>query len=159
MLEILEGKSPGDDGFLLACTDKSTPENKAIDAVLKGLEVPLPEPHFFIDHTGTERYLIRARWWEAPAEDTTCRDLVFPASEQIAEVPVTPAARNLFSPYPQNECPVFFGHYFKPANSPAHPERHNVACLDHSAATGGPLVAYRWKGEARINPEHYIINS
>jgi hypothetical protein len=65
----------------------------------------------------------------------------------------------MFSPYPPDERPVFFGHYFKPADSPAHPERHNVACLDYSAATGGPLVAYRWKGEASINPEHYVFHS
>jgi hypothetical protein len=159
LLEILEGKSPSDDGFLLACTDKNAPESKAIDAVLKGIEVPLPNPHSFIDHTGTERNLIRARWWEFPAEDTTCRELVFPASEQIRAVPLSPAARKLFRPYPLEERPVFFGHYFKPVDSPAHPERHNVACLDHSAAIGGPLVAYRWKGESHIKPEHYVLHS
>jgi len=62
----------------------------------------------------------------------------------------------MFLPYAADERPVFFGHYFKPADSKVHPERHNVACLDHSAATGGPLLAYRWKGESEINPEHYV---
>ncbi len=157
-LAALEGKSLADDGFLLACADKRTPEGEAIEALLKGIEVPLPDPHFFTDHTGTKRKQFRARWWEVPGDDIRCRDLVFPASEQIAKVPVDPAARSLFSPYPADAPPVFFGHYFKPADSPAHPERHNVACLDHSAATGGPLVAYRWKGEARINPKHYITH-
>jgi hypothetical protein len=159
LLEILEGKSLGDDGFLLACTDKSTPDYRAIEAVLKGIEVPLPPGHSFTDHTGTERFQFRARWWEAPAAEVTCSDIVFPASEQIKPLPVTPAARAMFCPYPPDDRPVFFGHYFKPADSPTHPERHNVACLDHSAATGGPLVAYRWKGEANINPEHYISHS
>ncbi len=154
----LEGKSLADDGFLLACADKRTPEGEAIEALLKGIEVPLPDPHFFTDHTGTKRKQFRARWWEVPGDDIHCRDLVFPASEQIAEVPVDPAARRLFSPYPADAPPVFFGHYFKPADSPVQSERHNVACLDHSAATGGPLVAYRWKGEARINPAHYIVS-
>lgn len=58
---------------------------------------PLPDPNFFTDHTGTERNLFRARWWEAPADDTSCRDLVFPASDEIAAVPMSHAARNLFS--------------------------------------------------------------
>jgi hypothetical protein len=159
LLEILEGRSPIDDDFLLICADKGTPENKAIDAVLKGIEVPLPDPHFFTDHTGTKRNMFRARWWEVPDEATTCRDLVFPACDDILPVPVTPAARSLFSPYPVDAPPVFCGHFFKPAHSPAHPERHNVACLDHSAATGGPLVAYRWKGESRIKPDHYVLQS
>ena len=156
---LLGGKSLADATFLLACADKSKPENEAIDAVLKGIEVPLPEGHFFTDHTGTNRSEFRARWWEAPGDDTLCNQLVFPACEQIGPVPVDPAARALFCPYPTDARPVFFGHYFKPANSPIDPERHNVACLDHSAATSGPLVAYRWNGETSINPEHYIYQS
>lgn len=54
---------------------------------------------------------------------------------------------------------MFFGHYFKPADSRLHPESDNVACLNHSAAKDGPLVAYRWKGEAKIKPEHYVTHS
>ena len=158
-LALLAGRSLADDRFLLTCADTSKPENEAIEAVLKGIEVPLPDGHFFTDHTGTKRRQFRARWWEAPGDDIFCSELVFPASDQISEVPVDPAARAMFSPYPGDDRPVFFGHYFKPADSPAHPERHNVACLDHSAATGGPLVAYRWKGESSINPEHYVLHS
>jgi len=158
-LALLAGRSLADDDFLLACADKDNPEGEAIEAVLKGIEVQLPGSESFEDHTGTRRSQFRARWWEAPMADTLCCDLVFPASDQIGQVPVTPAAMEMFSPYPADARPVFFGHYFKPADSPVHPERHNVACLDHSAATGGPLVAYRWQGEANINPEHYICHS
>jgi len=35
---------------------------------------------------------------------------------------------------------------------------HNLACLDHGAANCGPLVGYRWRGEARINPNHYLTD-
>ncbi|MCF7675462.1 MAG: hypothetical protein K9N23_02795 [Akkermansiaceae bacterium] len=154
-LARLAGASLADDRFLATCADKCTPEAVAIDAVLKGIEVRLPDGHFFHDHTGTKRNQFRARWWEGPDADVVCSNLVFPASDQIGGIPVDPAARRMFSPYPDDARPVFFGHYFKPANSPTHPERHNVACLDHSAATGGPLIAYRWKGESSINPENY----
>ena len=155
---LLKGKSFADGDFLIACANGKTPEGKAIDAVLKGIEVQLPGSESFTDHTGTRRSLFRARWWEAPVADTLCCDLVFPASDQIASVPITPAAMEMFSPYPADASPVFFGHYFKPADSPAHPERHNVACLDHSAAIGGPLVAYRWKGEANIITENFVTH-
>ena len=158
-LVLLDGKSLTDDAFLLACADKLKPEGEAIEAVLKGIEVPLPDGYFFTDHTGTKRSLFRARWWEAPADDILCDQLVFPVCAQIGAVPVDPAARAMFCPYPTNDRPVFFGHYFKPANTPIQPERHNVACLDHSAATGGPLVAYQWRGETRIKPENYISQS
>jgi hypothetical protein len=72
---------------------------------------------------------------------------------------VAEEALPLFQPYDAEAPPVFFGHYFKPAYSPLHPERHNVACLDHSAAKDGPLVGYRWKGEPSIKPEHYLTHS
>ncbi|NQX02662.1 hypothetical protein HQ447_18540 [bacterium] len=142
--------------FLINCADKTTPDGKAIEAVLKGIEVPLPEGHTFFDHTDTERGQFRARWWESPVDGVLCCDLVFPADKQIGAIPVTAAARKMFLAYPADACPVFFGHYLKPANTPAHPECPNVACLDHSAATDGPLVAYRFNGEATINPDHYI---
>jgi hypothetical protein len=130
-----------------------------VEAVLKGIEVPMPAGQFFIDHAGREHKQFRACWWESPDDYALCSELIFPASAQVRPVPIEPAARAMFSPYPLDERPVFFGHYFKPADSPNHPERHNVACLDHSAATGGPLVAYRWKGEIRIKPENYISHS
>jgi hypothetical protein len=158
-LRRLNGDSLADDRFLLACADQSTPEGQAIEALLKGIEVPLPAGHTFTDHTGTPRGRFRARWWESPSDEVLCRDLVFPAHAEIGAVPVDAAARELFSPYPADACPVFFGHYLKPADSPSHPERHNVACLDHSGATDGPLVAYRWQGEATIKPEHYHFHS
>jgi hypothetical protein len=157
-LERLNGRSLTDDNFLLACAEKFTPVWEAIEAVLKGIEVPMPVGQFFIDHAGREHEKFRARWWDAPRDEILCSELVFPPSSQVRPVPVHPAAKSMITPYPTDERPVFFGHYFKPSNSPIHPERHNVACLDHSAATGGALVSYRWKGETHIKPEHYVTS-
>lgn len=156
MIQRVTGRDFLDPEFFLACSNKNTFEGEAVEVLLKGIEVPLPSPHSFRDHTGAVRKNIRARWWEAVSESAVCRDLVFPPNEQIDGWPVASEALPLFQPYPSKAPPVFFGHYFKPADSPTIPERHNVACLDHSAATGGPLVAYRWKGEISINPEHYV---
>lgn len=155
-LARLDGRGFDDHGFLLACAEKNTPEWEAVEAILKGIEVPMPDGQFFIDHAGREHRQFRACWWDTPDDDILCSELVFPASDQVSPVPAHPAAKALITPYPADERPVFFGHYFKPADSPIRPERHNVACLDHSAATAGPLVAYRWKGESQIKPEHYV---
>lgn len=157
-LARLDGRSMEDHGFLLASAEKFTPEWEAVEAVLKGIEFPMPAGQFFIDHAGREHRQFRARWWDAPDDDALCSELIFPASAQVGPVPIDPAARAMFSPYPLDGCPVFFGHYFKPADSRVRPERHNVACLDHSAATDGPLVAYRWKGKASIKPENYVTS-
>lgn len=145
-----------DRAFFEACSDKATPEGEAVETLLKGIEAPLPSPHTFQDHTGAIRDQFRARWWEHPADNAMCADLVFPANTQIKNWRITPTIREMLRPYPADSPPVFFGHYFKPANSPLAPEAHNVACLDYSAASVGPLVAYRWNGEAEIKSEHYV---
>lgn len=159
MIERIAGRDLDCPAFFLACSNKGNPEGEAVEILLKGIEVPLPPPNTFKDHTGAIRKHFRARWWEEVSREHPCCDLVFPPNEQIKDWPVAEKALPLFRPYEADAPPVFFGHYFKPSDSPLHPEQHNVACLDHSAAKDGPLVAYRWKGEARINPEHYLTQS
>jgi hypothetical protein len=155
----LDGRTLHDNDFLVACADKKTPEGRAIEILLKGVEVPLPDPCTFTDHTGKARREFRARWWKRPDRDMTSRNLVFPANPNFPDEPVPEHTHALFSPYPTEAPPVFFGHYFKPADSPLESEAPNAACLDHSAATTGPLVAYRWKGEATLKPNHYTTSS
>ncbi len=47
--------------------------------------------------------------------------------------------------------PVIFGHYWF-VGTPAVISTQ-YACLDYSVAKGGPLVAYRWDGEAELATE------
>jgi hypothetical protein len=44
-----------------------------------------------------------------------------------------------------------------PATDPVGPLLPNLACLDYSAANGGPMVAYRWDGEAVLDPQKFLI--
>ena len=130
----------------------------AIERLLKGIEAPLPAGESFKDHTGTERTDFRVRWWENPEPGITCHDLVFPAASDFTTAPATEEALATIPGYPVDAPPLFIGHYFKPADAPLIPEAPNLACLDHSAAKDGPLVAYRWRGEATLRPEHYITH-
>jgi hypothetical protein len=155
-IERLNGRSMADDGFFLAASDKNSPEGEALEVLLKGVEVELPAGVGFMDHTKAWRNKIRARWWELPDSGIGYDGLIFPANPSIPADPVRAESFAQIPGYALDARPVFFGHYFKPANSPIDPERHNVACLDYSAATGGPLIAYRWKGESSINHENYI---
>jgi hypothetical protein len=148
-----------DDDFLNATADPATLDGRAIEAVLKGIEIPLPAGVDYFDHSGVRRLTFRARWWEQPAADATLDRLVFPSNSQIPCASVPAEALAMFQPYPDDGVPVFVGHYLKPVDSPLRPERHNVAVLDHGAAKDGPLVAYRWSGESRIDPNHYVVAS
>ncbi|MGD9417370.1 MAG: metallophosphoesterase [Verrucomicrobiota bacterium JB025] len=158
-VERLIDRTFEDEAFFIAASNKFTPEGEALETLLKGVEVKLPKGIGFYGHTGVWHKKIRARWWELPDSGIGYDGLVFPANPSIPSDPVSEESFAQIPGYALDAPPVFIGHFFKPADSPAHPERHNVACLDHSAAKEGPLVAYRWKGEARIKPEHYISHS
>lgn len=67
-------------------------------------------------------------------------------AEPISEVPVAPYRESV---------PVFFGHYWL-SGTPEPTSAHTV-CVDYSAANGGPLVAYRWSGEAELLAAHFAI--
>lgn len=159
MIARINGASLDDHAFLLAGADKATPEAEALEILLKGIEVPLPRPHRFTDHTGVDRAKFRARWWCEPKPGLDCSDLVFPPNPHIPAVAPGGEASAGFRPYAPEEPPVFFGHYYKPADAPLEPEADNVACLDHGAAMSGPLLAYRWKGEPGIKPDNYVTHA
>jgi hypothetical protein len=155
MIARIDGRTLEDAEFFLAASDKRNPEGEAVETLLKGIEVNLPAGVGFTDHTGIRRSNIRARWWELPDSGIGYDGLVFPSNPEIPNDRVSAESFEQIPGYPLDAPPVFFGHYFKPGDSPLRPERNNVACLDHSAAKDGPLVSYRWQGCASLHPRHY----
>lgn len=115
---------------------------KAVEAVTKGLEIPLPEPHTFIDKDGNRRRRVRVRWWDPEAKDYPQAAMLDQAlREQLPRMPIPDHARiNV-----PTDKPIFFGHYWLTGG----PEilAPHAACVDYSAGKGGTLVAYRWDGE------------
>ncbi len=159
LIKRLNGRDHSCPDFFQAAADPSTPEGEAMEILLKGVEIKLPDGVKFKDHTDSPRYHIRVRWWELPASGITYDQLVYPANPAIPSEPVREESFDEIQGYGISEPPVFFGHYLKPAINPPAPERNNVACLDYSAAKSGPLVAYRWQGEEEINPHHYVCST
>jgi hypothetical protein len=129
--------------------EKDTPELtvfKAVEAVLKGIEVPLPKPHRFHDKDGHERDRVRVRWWDNEAIDYR-RAAMLPAEERsgFPQAPVPPHALIGHD----GGKPVVVGHYWLTGT----PEllSNKVACVDYSVAKGGKLIAYRWDGELELD--------
>jgi hypothetical protein len=128
------------------------PEVEAIERVLNGLELELPEGESFETPDGRKRTEIRSRWWD-DLTGKNCREAVFPDDPQIKEGRfVLP---EWHQPYPAAEKPVFFGHYAVMEDRPA-PLTANVACLDYGMGKGGRLAAYRWDGEAKLDERKFI---
>jgi hypothetical protein len=71
-----------------------------------------------------------------------------------SEVLPSVRARNF---YGENECPVFFGHYWLTGLPKL--IRDNVCCLDFSVAGyrgNGRLVAYRFDGEQKLDESKFV---
>ncbi len=132
---------------------QGTPEFLAMEQLLKGPEIRLPQGTVLEDTEGHPRRRIRARWF-APPRAWTYAELVFPPSERVPALEIPPAERPSLPYYAAESPPVFFGHYWMPAAQAPSLLAPNVACLDWSVARGGRLVGYRWNGERTLDPSH-----
>lgn len=130
-------------------SEKDTPELtvfKAVEAILKGVEVPLPAPHTFRDKDGHERDRVRVRWWDNQATDYR-RAAMLPDEGRTA-FPEDPIPNHALVGHDGGK-PVFVGHYWLTGTPSLLSDK--VACLDYSVAKGGKLVAYRWDGEPTLD--------
>lgn len=131
-----------------------TTEYLAIETLLKGKEVELPEGAVFYDKMGIARNAIRVKWWE---QNNTYRDSYLGPPDGIAHIPDEPINVAFQLSYGQQEKPVFIGHYWL-TDTPAR-LAPNIACLDYSVAKAGAnskLVAYRFDGEVAIDNNKFI---
>ncbi len=129
--------------------DKDTEEMtvfKAVEAVLKGVEVPLPSPCTFRDKDGHERDRVRVRWWDN--DSTQYRQAAMLSAEERAAFPEDPVPAHALIGHDGGK-PVFVGHYWLTGTPTL--LSNKVACLDYSVAKGGKLVAYRWDGEGTLD--------
>jgi len=134
-----DNNSLTDDGFSEYFKNGSKVYN-AVDKLLKGIELKLPEGLICYDGLGNSYNSSRYKWWDKniktffdAATDRMSEEAKNYKIENYGDVPVIPSMPN------KN---IFFGHYwFK--GEPALLE-DNIVCLDYSACVGNnPLVAYR----------------
>jgi hypothetical protein len=157
-LAMLSGTPLLNDGFLHAAATKGTPEYFAVEIMLKGPEMELPDGVFFEDKERIKRKNVRVRWWDLK-EGTAIGGLVMP--DPMAELTETVAADMLreLPNYGADEPPVFFGHYWLRADREKAPLARNLASLDYSGAFGdNPLTAYRWDGEHELSSNNFVTS-
>jgi len=136
------------DEMILLGSRKGHPIYAAIEIVCKGLEVELPPGISFKDKEGKIRNEVRVRWWE---EDlSTYRKAAIGPPGDMEMIPDVPMPAEWVG-HPYVGPPVLFGHYWFSGTPRVISSR--FACLDYSAARDGPLVAYRWDGEAELSSD------
>ncbi len=141
--------------FLADATNKGSKLFQAVEIVLKGKEISLPEGYHYYDEEGHKRTEIRARWFERPSSGTQYQDYVLQADPIECAIEMDESALTSIEPYSPEAPPVLVGHYWLNADRP---ERlaPNVACIDYSVAKGGYLCAYRWDGENELQDEKFV---
>jgi hypothetical protein len=144
------------DALLVKASRRGSEEFAAIECLLKGLEVRMPEGAGYRDSYGTWRTKARLRWWlnESPK---LLRDAILGSPvivEQIGDAPWSSEWPD-DAGYPADAPPVFIGHYW--LDGEPEPLAGNVACVDYSAAKRDKkLAAYRWDGEQHLTKANFV---
>lgn len=139
----------------VATSRKHSAEYDALEVLLKGPEVRLPDGLSYFDKDGHGRTKARVRWWD-PAASTLRAGTIIPNDsrgddgEPFPPLPELPFRHTVECP---DDVPVVVGHYWQ--RIPGHLWSPTVACVDYSVAKSGPLVAYRWSGEPTLDADHY----
>lgn len=142
------------EAFVRAATTPGDPLFEAVECVLKGPELKLPEGVVVHDKDGATRTRTRIRWYESPGRKSWSEYCLPGKTHPVLESLTVPRDCPCV-PYPATDPPVFFGHYWLSANRPA-PLAPNVACLDYSVARGGMLCAYRHDRGRPLTPRRFV---
>lgn len=136
--------------WITEASKQGTELNAAVERVLKGQEIDLPEGTYFHDSYGIRRNQVRRRWWD-PNAITYRRAALLPESE-ASQLPDDPLPLSVL--FPVNHCrTTLFGHYCLNNSSPM--LTSHFGCLDTCAAKGNRLTAYGWDGETVLDPAKF----
>ncbi len=139
-----------DAALIKKASRRGSAEFHAVEAILKGPEVKLPDGMQF--KMGDDmRSEARTRWWDATA--TTFRQSAIVGDAMRPSLPDIDIPEDVRFGY-SGDKPVFIGHYWMTGQPTLLAPR--VACVDYSAGKGGPLVAYRWDGERELVQRHFV---
>ncbi|MCU0868290.1 MAG: metallophosphoesterase [Burkholderiales bacterium] len=150
---VLDARGAIRDDALAEAFDKDgSTAGRAIDGLLKGLEVRLPPGIGFLDGAGVRRTGVRVRWWDDTLRSFRAAALGVDDSDldHVPDAPLPPGTL----PGLRSDVPVFIGHYWW-RGTPA-PLGPRIACVDFSAGTTGPLTAYRWDGESTLRADRFV---
>ncbi|MGB7329317.1 MAG: metallophosphoesterase, partial [Rubripirellula sp.] len=149
--EVLADAGRFSPDFLAMSEDAESDLNNAIENVLKGPELQMPDGHSIVDKAGYRRDSVRIKWYEDGTGRTYRQHHL--GSDEVPEVEIVTDDLADVDIYPRDAVPVFVGHYWL-TGTPT-PLAANVACTDYSVAKGGKLVAYRWDGESELSADKF----
>ncbi|MCZ8079072.1 MAG: hypothetical protein O9289_05920 [Rhodobacteraceae bacterium] len=127
---------------------KQTPFAQAVNLLLTGPELKLPDGVSFHDKGGHARHHARIAWWRSNEKTWRRASLSVPNPNELPDAEIEMIDGVEF--YGEGEPPVIVGHY-KMLGTPAI-ESANAACLDYPNC---PCI-YEWNGESQLLDESVI---
>jgi hypothetical protein len=124
---------------------------RAIEALLKGIEVELPAGSGFSDKDGHRRTAVRVRWWANELEHFDKAAMPLPPGVVVPPERLPHGALHGYD----SDKPLFIGHYWLTGDRILMTD--HIACVDYSAGRGDPLVAYRFDGETRLDAKKLVV--
>jgi hypothetical protein len=139
------------DALLHEAYRKDSPLRSARQILTCGMELALPPGRFVVGKDGQKHSEIRIANWRDWARELLDITLVPKGQEHQLKGMAWPSELVISA---IEGDPIFVGHHW----FTGHPviEGPKLACLDWSAARGGPLVAYRWDGEAELSNDKLV---
>ncbi len=134
-----------DDAMLAEAHRDGSVVRDARKLLTSGLEMPLPSGRYIEDKQGHRHAAVRIANWRHRATELAQVALVPPGQEEQLKGIAWPEGLALTEP---QGSPVFIGHHWFTGTPKI--EHAKLCCLDWSAASQGPLVAYRWDGEQEL---------
>lgn len=139
------------ESFLFGSYVKGSPLEQARKRLSCGLEWSLPKDQHIVDKMGHKHGEVRIADWRHHAKRLREVALVPRGQEHFVPDIALPGGLELNR---IDGAPVFIGHHWFSGQPEI--ESPKLACLDWSAAKDGPLVAYRWAGEAELSNDNLV---
>lgn len=129
--------------FIEAAFQKGSALYDAIEILMKGMEMKLPDGITFRDLTDKERDKVRVKWWVPPEQVENFAQIAL-VEDKVRKslVNIEMSGNDKTLGYMDNVPPVFIGHY-QLAGEPE-PLTNRVVCVDYSGRDDKALVSYTW---------------
>ena len=148
------------DELMVTMSTKGHQDYHDLEILIKGPEIKMPDGFKYKDKDEIVRSSARYAWWDAealtfdiaariPGNCTAMDGTPFP------KLPSEPIPPDNPAPY-GDTIPLFFGHYWCTEDDEIISD--HAMCVDYSAGKGGPLKAYRWNGESKLDPSVNLVS-
>ena len=148
------------DELMVTMSTKGHQDYHDLEILIKGPEIEMPDGFKYKDKDEIVRSSARYAWWdpEASTFDVAARipdNCKAVDGTPFPQLPAVPIPSGNPEPY-GDTIPLFFGHYWCTDEDEIISD--HAMCVDYSAGKGGPLKAYRWNGESKLDPSVNLVS-